>query len=187
MRTLNIGVDLDDVAFPWYTKAHAACVKAGITNGVSPKTWSPHAEYGCGEQAWHDALEVATLDGSLYSGRPYPGAVAALNRLTDAGHHIHLVTARGFLIQGHMIRNQTVDWLKKYDVPHESLTFSKDKTIVVVDVFVEDAAKNVQKLVDAGTRTFMVSRAHNAKYIYSPRVKSLSEFADIILSEGVTP
>lgn len=82
-----------------------------------------------------------------------------------------------------MIRNQTVDWLKKYAVPHESLTFTKDKTIVDVDVFVEDSAKNVQELAAAGVLTFMVSRAHNAKYVYSPRVKSLSEFADIILSE----
>jgi len=63
----------------------------------------------------------------------------------------------------------------------------KDKTLVDVDVFVEDSAKNVQELAAAGVLTFMVSRPHNASTDYSLRVKSLSEFTDIILSEGVTP
>ena len=184
MTALHVGVDVDDVIFPWYERAHVACMIAGITGGVDPTTWSPHEEYGCSEKDWHDVLEAATLDGSLLSGDPYPGSVEALQRLEGAGHRIHLVTARGFLAQGHLIRKQTIDWLHEHKVPHDTLTFSKDKTLVRADVFIDDSTRNVEALERAGVRTFMLSRPHNSRSTtYSPRVDSLSEFVDIILSE----
>lgn len=183
--SLRVGVDIDDVIFPWYARAHQLCVKAGITNGVSPTTWSPHEEYGCTLQDWLDVMECGTLDDTLYSGAPYPGAIDALWRLRGAGHSIHLVTARGFFVLGRMIREQTINWLDDYGVPHDTLTFTKDKTIVRADVFVDDSAKNVAELVAAGMSTWMVNQPHNATAIHSPRVNHVSEFVDAILA-GVT-
>jgi len=174
-------VDVDDVLFPWYERAHRLCVAAGITNGINPTTWSPHEEYGCTLQDWLDVMESGTLDGTLYSGQPYPGAIEALHRLRDAGHSIHLVTARGFFVLGHMIRQQTIDWLADWNVPHDTLTFAKDKTIVRTDVFVDDSARNVAALVAAGVPTWMVNQPHNAHAVHDLRVNHVSEFVDAIL------
>lgn len=135
-------------------------------------------------QDWLDVMEGGTLSGSLYSGDPYPGAVEALERLELAGHSIHLVTARGFFQQGHLIRSQTINWLTYYGVPHDTLTFAKDKTIVNCDVFVDDSAKNVAALEAAGVPTWMVNQPHNAHFIHRWRVDHVSEFVDAVL--GVT-
>jgi hypothetical protein len=180
-KSLRVGVDVDDVLFPWYDNAHQLCVNAKITNGVNPTTWSPHEEYGCTMQAWLDVLEEGTLDGALYAGPPYLGAIDALWRLQNAGHSIHLVTARGFFVLGHLIREQTVNWLADYDVPHDTLTFAKDKTIVRTDVFVDDSAKNVAALTAAGVQTWMVNQPHNAAAVHHLRVDHVSEFVDAVL------
>lgn len=180
---MRVGVDVDDVLFPWYERAHAACVAAGITNGVEPCTWSPFDEYGCEPQAWYDALEVATLSGELYSGDPYPGAVDALIRLQDAGHSVHLVTARGFLAHGNLIKAQTVEWLGTYGVPHDTLTFSPDKTIVRTDVFADDSERNVTALRAAGIRVCLIDAPHN-RHMTGHRDASVAEFVDEILNEG---
>lgn len=180
-KSLRVGVDVDDVLFPWYLNAHQLCVAAKITNGINPTTWSPHEEYGCPMQDWLDVLEEGTLNGALYSGPPYLGAIDALWRLQNAGHSIHLVTARGFFVLGHLIREQTVNWLADYDVPHDTLTFAKDKTIVRTDVFVDDSARNVEALTAAGVQTWMVNQPHNAAAVHNLRVDHVSEFVDAVL------
>jgi phosphoglycolate phosphatase-like HAD superfamily hydrolase len=180
-KSLRVGVDIDDCIFPWYARAHRLCVAAGVANGVNPTTWSPHEEYGCTLQDWLDVMAKGTLDGSLYSGPPYPGATDALRHLRDAGHSIHLVTARGFFQLGYLIREQTINWLEEYSVPHDTLTFAKDKTIVRADVFVDDSAKNVAALVAAGVPTWMVNQPHNAHVVHDLRVDHVSEFVDAIL------
>lgn len=181
---MRVGVDVDDVLFPWYERAHAACVLAGITNGVEPSTWSPFDEYGCEPQAWYDALEVATLDGSLYSGEPYPGAVEALARLQAAGHSVHLVTARGFLAHGNQIKAQTIEWLNDFNVPHDTVTFSRDKTLVRVDVFADDSERNVTQLRDAGIPVHLIDAPHNQHLTGWHRDPSFAAFVDEILEDA---
>jgi len=181
MKALNIGVDMDDCILGWYGRAHEASERAGITNGVQPKSWAPHKEYGCKDQDWFDALEVATLDGSLYLYiEPFPGAVEALQRLVDAGHQVHIVTARGFFAHGDLIRAQTVEWLARYNVPHHSLTFTKDKTIMRLDAFVDDAIHNVEALREH-MPTAMVNQPHNEGFEHAWRVNSITEFVDEVL------
>jgi 5'(3')-deoxyribonucleotidase len=179
---MRIGIDIDDVLFPWFDRAHEACTYAGITNGVTPSQWECWKDYGTSMEAWLGVMEDATLDGSLYTGAPYPGAIEALRELKAAGHTLHMVTARGFFIHGHLIRKHTVEWLETWHVPHDTLTFAKDKTLVHTDVFVDDSWKNVQALVAAGIPTWMVDAPHNQGAVYDLRVPSVVEFAAAILA-----
>lgn len=184
---MRIGVDVDDVLYPWFERAHAACERAGITRGRRPAQWQCWLDYGCTEQEWLYVMERATLDGSLYNGEPYPGAIVALRELEAAGHELHIVTARGFFNHGALIRAHTVDWLREHDVPHHSLTFSKNKTLVRTDVFVDDSCKNVCELEAAGVPTWMVDAPHNQHVTDHRRVSGIREFADTILAmEGVS-
>lgn len=178
---MRIGVDVDDVLFPWYDRAHRACEAAGITNGVTPQTWQPFDEYGCGLQPWLDALKVVTLDGTLYAGEPYPGAAEQLDRLRSAGHTVHLVTARGYFVHGDLIRSQTVLWLAKHGIPHDSLTFSRDKTLITTDWFVDDSADNIDAVNAAGSLGVLVTRPWN-EHSDAQRVETLEQFVELVLS-----
>jgi uncharacterized HAD superfamily protein len=178
---MRLGIDIDDVLFPWFDKAHAACERAGVTNGANPTRWAMYEDYGITLEDWLAVMDAATLDGSLYTGEPYPGAVEALATLREAGHTLHVVTARGFFQHGDLIRKATVDWLRENDVPHDSLTFTKDKSFVRVDAFVDDSWKNVSDLVAAGIPTWMVDAPHNRDNEYHQRVPSVVEFAQAIL------
>lgn len=160
MSVLTVGVDIDDVLFPWYDLAHEACVAAGITNGMTPTSWAPFEDYGCTDQQWYDVLAGA-LHAGMYEAPPLNGAVEALHRITDAGHKIHIVTARGLLAHGLAIKAATVAWIEANDVPHVALHFTGDKTLVRTDVFVDDHPRHVRGLEAQGTRTWLVDRPYN--------------------------
>lgn len=179
---MRLGIDVDDVLFPWFDKAHAACELAGITNGVTPTQWACYNDYGVTLEVWLEVMRTATLDGSLYTGDPYPGVVDALRSLKDAGHTLHIVTARGFFQHGDLIRRHTIEWLADNEIPHDSLTFSKDKTLVRTDAFVDDSFKNCTELSAAGITTWMVDAPHNQHDDFPLRVPSIIEFARDILA-----
>lgn len=178
-----VGIDIDDVLFPWYDTAHQVCERAGITNGVQPTSWRPFDDYGCTDQEWFDALTEATLTGELYTGPPMGDCVEQLHRLADAGHSIHLVTARGFALEnGNRTKALTVAWLDEWHVPHSSLTFSKNKALVRTHWFLDDAVHNYDQL-DGHTNVWLVDRPHNL--VHAPdsrrRVPSVGAFVDLVL------
>lgn len=178
---MRVGIDIDDVLYPWYATAHRLCVEAGITNGVMPCTWSPFEEYGVTRETW---LGVIGEDTTLYDADPIPGTLEQLHRLRAARHTIHLVTARGFMRRGPMIRMLTISWLSKHDVPHHSLTFAKDKRAVITDVFLDDAHHNYDQL-DGHTEVWLLDAPHNGEHREGRRrVGSVKEFVDMVLERA---
>lgn len=177
----RIGVDIDDVLYPWYERAHEVSVAAGIANGATPTSWSPFDQYGCTAEEWYAALAEATRDGRLYGADPYPGVVEALARIQDAGHVVHLITARGFLQHGELIRKLTCDWLYDHHIPHDTLTFSKRKAVVTTDHFIDDSEKNVRELAAAGVDVSLMNQPHNQHVTGFNRVNHISEFVERIL------
>lgn len=178
---MRILVDIDDCIYPWYDLAHAACERAGVTNGIRPTSWECHTDYGITLDEWLEVMRVATLDGSLYTGDPMPGSAEALQTLRDAGHTLHIVTARGFFQHGDLIRRHTVEWLRDHQIPHDSLTFTKDKTFVQVDVAIDDSWKNVEALAATGVATWLMDAEHNQGVEYEWRVANITEFAEAVL------
>lgn len=182
---MRVGVDIDDVLYPWFGLAHEACIRMGLAaiSSPLPSTWSPFDEYGCTADEWYFALAEATVSGRLYGGSPIPGAVLGLQRLRDAGHSVHLVTARGFLAHGELIKAQTVQWISDYAVPHDTLTFAKDKTLVRTDVFADDAEHNLAALARAGVRTCLIDAPHNQHVVHGWRAGTFTDFVEGLLSE----
>lgn len=179
----RVGVDIDDVLFPWYDRAHTASVTAGIADILhTPHTWHPYREYGCEPQAWYDALAVATLDGTLYAGEPMPGVVDALTRIRDAGHTVHLVTARGHLAHGAAIKTQTIQWLDEHTIPHDTLTFSRDKTVVPCDWFIDDNVDNATAVAATGARAYLHRQPWNLHNRTLPVVRDMTEFAELVIN-----
>jgi uncharacterized HAD superfamily protein len=179
-----VGVDIDDVLYPWFDTAHRLSEAAGITNGAQPTSWAPYEDYGCTAEQWYEVLAAGAVDGSLYHEEPLPDAVSSLQALKDAGHSVHLVTARGLLANGHLIRTHTIAWLENHGVPLDTLTFSKDKSIVRCDYFIDDNADNIASVCSVkGTMGFLVDRPYNqhaATGKFSWRVPTVAHAVGII-------
>jgi len=188
VRKFEVGIDIDDVVAQWYDDSHARCVQAGITNGVTPKTWRPYEEYGCTDQEWYDVLNQALLDGYLLEMGACPGALDALRALWLGGHGIHFVTARGFFQQGDLIREHTKIWLDILGIAYDSLTFTQDKGEAAVDlaldVFIDDHIRNYDKVEEAGVNAYLVDRPWNQPPDHRRRVSGLDEFARRVLRAG---
>lgn len=176
----RIGIDIDDVWYGWYDRAHQICVEAGITNGVTPTTWQPYDEYQCPKDAWIKALELAGP--SVYDQPPLPGTVDQLRRLVNAGHHLVFVTARGsFGGNGGDIMDWTRAWVQQHldGLPFE-LHFNRDKTVAATDYFIDDNVDNVVSLLDAGVDAWLRTRPWN-EAADLPRVDDLAQFVDFVL------
>lgn len=186
MTTLRVGVDIDDVLYPWSEVAHRLSVRAGLTQPgtPTPPTWAPFEVYGCPADDWYAVLADGARTGELYFDHPMPLARDALTRIRDAGHTVHLVTARGFLHNGDLIRRHTVQWLAAHRIPHDTLTFSRQKTVITTDVFVDDAEHNVHELRDAGVPVYLMDAPHNRHVTGFDRVHSIADFAERILTRG---
>lgn len=179
---MRIGLDVDDVLFPFSRIAHALCVQAGVANGREVDRWEMHESYGCTRaEVWDDVLYPAYAEGMLLNA-PYAGTRAILTALRDDhGHSVHLVTARGYEPRyGGMVREHTSRWLETYELPFDSLTFTKDKTDVRTDIFLDDSVKNVKRLVEHGTNAYLADQPHNRSDTYLHRVADLAEFCDIV-------
>lgn len=183
---LSVGVDIDDIIFGWYARAHEICEAAGITNGVIPTTWAPHEEYGCEHTAWIDALDEATQTGMLYEGDPLDDAVEQLWRLREQGHYVHLVTARGAWAHSELVMEHTRNWIATHEIPHDSLTFTKHKPDVPCDFFVDDHRRNYEELDAAGVEVYYITRTWNEDHAGARRVGSLKDFIDIVLEASAS-
>lgn len=182
MKRYRIGLDVDDVLFSWSVHAHAACEAAGITNGKVVTQWGFHNDYGCtADEVW-EVINQAYVDGMLRR-PPYPGVQDILMDLRAAGHTIHLATARGFEgpLAG-MVRHHTIEWVATHEIPHDSLTFTADKSLLNVDVFLDDGVHNVEALQRAKIRAWLRDQPHN-QTSKLPRVADLAAFAHMILEE----
>jgi len=174
---MRVGVDIDGCIYDWAARAHEASAAAGITNGVTWSSWLMHEDYGVDLQTWLDVLEPVTLDGSLYLGEPMPGAVEALQRLQDEGHSVHLITARGLQSWSSLIRGWTVQWLEKCAVPHDSLSFTKDKSLLRLDALADDAEHNIREATAAGTPSCLIDAQHNSGSDHWWQAANITEFA----------
>ena len=190
--SLDIMIDIDDVIVPWFETVDRRCREAWGDHHAPCVAWDMAGHYGVTRREWEAVVISATLDGLYTTTEPLPGSVEALRRLMWAGHRLHIVTARGFFANGDNIRAWTKDYLNNFAVPHETLTFAKDKVAaqaelgVRFDFAVDDGVHNFEALHAAGVPTYLHTAPHNSTYVAPPglRVDSLWEFANIILNRA---
>lgn len=192
---LNVMGDIDDVFFPWADTVHEKCHIAGLHDGRAPwRTWHMWEDYGCSKEAWLDVIAEATIEGMYVHTEPYPGAVAAWNRLRwHFGQYVglHLVTARGFMEHAEDIRKWTPAWVEEYGIAHDTLTFAKNKPDVPAqlgiprfDYAIDDGVHNYEALDSDGVKVYLLSRPHNRDFPAERRVETIDEFVDIIIKEA---
>ncbi len=105
------------------------------------------------------------------------GAQKMLDNLKLDNHTIHLVTHRSV---GNCSMKNTEVWLKHHGIVYDTITFAKDKTILPVDVFIEDNVDNYKAQRDAGVFTVMMDRPWNQELTDAYRVYDWWEFYDVV-------
>lgn len=185
---MKIGVDIDGVLYPFMEDISAYLRRHGIDADLNAwQGWSGYSAWGLDKASWRAWCDRAADEGVLFNSMaPYPGAAEAMRELTAAGHFLHLVTARDFGTDYSWVRN-TCAWLSRFEIPFHSLTFDPDKTVVEVDVFVEDNLSNHDALVDVGRRVYLIDTRYNqAEGCSRTRVPDFASAARLILAQGGT-
>jgi hypothetical protein len=194
MRTydMRIGVDFDEVVYPWYERAHDVSTLAGITGDCTrPLTWYPYQEYGCSKEEWWAALAEGTESGYLYSASPMEGAIDALHLLREHGAALFIVTARGTasLPLGAQIRRLTRDYIDRWEIPTDGVFFTQDKEEVARSLklthAIDDRVQNALDFLSAGAISYLHDQPWNLGMTWPGirRVPNLTTFAERVLQK----
>lgn len=188
---MNIGLDLDGVVYPFVDgvrKFLVDCV-GYEPEQLGPVTqWRMYEDWGMSEGDFRIHLESAVDHGLLFwTPGPCEGTREALQRLVDAGHTLHVVTARGEFGSPGQAERLTREWTEEYLPAVASLTFAQDKTVVRCDVFLEDRVENYDSLIHHGVRATLINQPWNQQVEEFPwrrRVDTVGEFVDDVLRLG---
>ncbi len=156
---LRVGIDLDHVLYP-FDRGLALFVHEHTgrpLQELGPATrWEFYEDWGYTEDEFLGLYEAGVDAGAVFlEPGPLPGSVEAVQALKAAGHTVHIVTDRSVGKRSHA---NTEEWLARHNVPFDSLTYSRDKTVVRTDAFVDDIPRNVLVLREAGCAAFMLDR-----------------------------
>lgn len=183
---MRVGIDLDGVCYDFtesfrqYLTVYRGYDPAPFTE---PTRWEFYEDWGFSLEEFVALCDDGVDDGIIFSeGDPFPGTREALERMKADGHTLHIVTDRSFGRPGES-EYATRAWLDHHGLPFDSLTFSRDKTVVRLDIMVDDRPKNYDELIAAGVEAWLQDRLHNRKH-RAWRVKDLTEFAEFVSRGG---
>lgn len=144
---MKIGWDLDGVLYDF-----VGCLRDWMEyrdpTGAEEGKYKPAAstweffetDWGMTLDEFKAAMSGAAFDGHLYHSRgPIDGMLEVVQWSLNSGHENHVITHRAEL----GAKENTERWLHHYGVPHDSLTFCADKSIVNVDVLIEDRGEHL--------------------------------------------
>lgn len=185
---MRIGIDLDGVVYDYEAAIrHYLVNHEGYDDARLPRIegWHLWQQWGFEDAATFWAIaDKAVEDGILFRwGLPCDDTVGDLQRLVDAGHTLHVITARKCVYSG-LAEGATMEWITQHLPPVESVTFSADKTIVRTDAMIEDNLDNYDALYKAGTRAYLIDRPWNTQeneWPWRRRVANIAEFVNAIL------
>lgn len=186
---MRVGWDLDGVEHAFERGMFETIDHLGLADRYDYKTAFPTGEPCCWTWYTHlgmnldEFLEVAHAGadlGFVFRGHPI-GDPTQMRRVRDAGHTVHIITDRSFGTTPEVSQEATRRFLEDFGYQYDSLTFSRDKTIVPVDAMIDDRIENYDALDAEGVEVYLLDRPWNQSDIVRRRVYSTKEFVDIIL------
>lgn len=105
-------------------------------------------------------IEETHSDEVIAAGRPYPGAVEAVNRWADAGHWIHITSHRA---EG--CHASTRRWLDEIGLRYHDLHCSYDKISrcveLDIDLLIDDSPVNIVRAIEKGIAAATITHPWN--------------------------
>lgn len=148
---MKIGIDIDGVLtifenYKWAYQEYYDLFKINGNGLVNPFDYAYNL-YNWDEKEkevfWRDYQKCVIEDIAMQ-----PLANYIMRKLKEDGHSIYLITSRKpYECHGKMVE-LTENWLRKNDIPYESLTYNIDNKLSAckklgIDVYVEDKPENV--------------------------------------------
>jgi uncharacterized protein len=94
-------------------------------------------------------IDETHCEKAILAGRPYPGAVEAVNAWAAAGHFIHITSHRATTAHA-----ATQQWLDAIGLRYDELYCSYDKIAkcqeIGIDLLVDDSPSNIERALQAG-------------------------------------
>lgn len=174
----NWGVDCDGPLYNFGESMKVYLRTLGWEEGrlTDPEHWDFHEAWGMTKAEFYRHFADGVNAGIVFlDGGVDPDAFRILKRLhRRKNDKVNIVTHRAKI--GDLSEYNTVRWFKREGIPYDSITFSKDKTIVKNDVFIEDNAENHDALRAAGVGSYLIDKPWNRHLDTGYRVYSWDEF-----------
>lgn len=179
--SLHIGIDLDGVCYDFAKSLSEYLVES---EGFDPDSLPEPTCWEFYEKDWGLTLdEFLTLfakgvdAGYVFRvGDPHDDCVEIMRTL-HLDHSLHIVTHRTIGERG--VQN-TMEWLFEKQIPYDTITFSRDKTIVKTDLFIEDNVDNFLALEEAGVQAVLMDRPWNQHLDTPYRVEDWCAFYEYV-------
>lgn len=181
---MRVGVDLDGVCYNFGAALRTYLHWLGYheTPMPEPARWNFYEDWGLSEATFKHYVKNGIRAGHIFAvGDPFPGTRDTLEAIQQAGHTIHIVTDRLGFGAPNIAASNTLRWLTDHQLPYDSITFSADKTVADVNVFIDDKPENVTDLAHAGVPAYLLTRPWNQAFDWDMRVTSMPDFAEVIL------
>jgi len=178
MLIMNIGIDIDDTISNTYdllfNYAQEYTINTLKRSGdiIELKKSNSH-NYCAIMHNWNEAEEIdfyiKYYKNLLQDIQPKLYSVEIINKLREEGHKIYLITAR---YQGPVdvdYKKETINWLKKYQINYDGLTFEakipNDKLSAIkknnVQIFIDDSFGNCKLASENGIKTYIMDSKVN--------------------------
>ncbi len=167
---MRIGIDLDSCVYPF---PEAFRRYAGLE--VRPaRQWNFFEDDGYTEAQFLAIFEEGVDAGVIFAvGDPIVGSVEALQELRRQGHTIHIVTDR---FVGKLPHANTEAWLALWGIEYNSLTYTRDKTILRLDAAIDDRPAHVDALRLVGCHSYLLDRGRTDQVGHRRLVADWPEF-----------
>lgn len=190
---MRVGWDLDGVEHAFERGVFATIDYLGLKEKYDYEKTFPTGEPCCWTWYTHlgmnvdEFLEIAHKGADLefiFHGHLI-GDPEQMRRVREAGHTVHIITDRSFGTTPEVSQEATRKFLEEFGYEYDTLTFSRDKTVVPVDTMIDDRIENYDALDVAGVRVYLLDRPWNQIPGERRRVYSTKEFADLVLSSMI--
>lgn len=184
---MRVGSDVDGCWDNFGEGVHEALRMRGLghlwKSGPTKKAiWNFFEEWGWSFAEFKELVDWGVDQGIIFSGHWREGGLEALGRILSMGHELIIITDRSWGSKPENSERNTIEAFARAGIEYDELHFTADKTIVPVDVMVEDRLENYDALVAKGTPTFLINRPWNEVPGGDARrrINSMQDYADII-------
>ena len=192
---MRLGIDLDGCAYPFVKNFLAFARESGVEvpEGFTPTHWFFYEDLGLNQDQFLTIIEEGVAQKKMFINKPLvrdegivhedevmdlpeAGFINVMRHLKGMGHQIHIVTHRN--VKG--AARQTLEWLELYGIPTDAVHFVRDKSMVRVDLMIEDSPDNYFDLVDSGIPCVIFDQPYNRQLDSATRVGDWYEYYKLV-------
>lgn len=125
-------------------------------------------------------IEATHSERAILEGRPYPGAVEAINRWAQGGHFIHVTSHRAESCQA-----ATARWLEAIGLQYDELNCSYDKisrcSELGIDLLIDDSPLNLLAAIERGIAVATISHPWNEDVVAEEHIIAAPDWPTLAL------